>query len=64
MGRAAHAQGWIVFMATQTDWHDRGVGIECRAEHGGDGHELVEGDPPMACLNAAQRECRMMAAGG
>ncbi|MCS5732794.1 ATP-binding protein [Herbiconiux daphne] len=26
VGRAAHAQGWIVFVATQSDWQDRGVG--------------------------------------
>lgn len=26
VGRAAHAQGWIVFVATQRDWQDRGVG--------------------------------------
>ena len=26
VGRAAHAQGWIVFVATQADWQDRGVG--------------------------------------
>jgi SpoVK/Ycf46/Vps4 family AAA+-type ATPase len=26
VGRAAHAQGWIVFVATQTEWQDRGVG--------------------------------------
>ncbi|MCS5721468.1 GNAT family N-acetyltransferase [Herbiconiux sp. CPCC 203407] len=26
VGRAAHAQGWIVFVATQVEWQDRGVG--------------------------------------
>lgn len=26
VGRAAHAQGWIVFLATQRDWQERGVG--------------------------------------
>lgn len=26
VGRAAHAQGWIVFVATEAAWQDRGVG--------------------------------------
>ena len=26
VGRAAHAQGWIVFVATEREWQDRGVG--------------------------------------
>ena len=31
VGRAAHAQGWIVFCATADGWHDRGIGASMLA---------------------------------
>jgi transitional endoplasmic reticulum ATPase len=31
VGRAAHAQGWIVFCATAEGWHDRGIGASMLA---------------------------------